>query len=200
MNKPTFDRARPLSWSAISSFEYDPEQWYRKYVLGQTDPASKEMLFGSEIGNKLASDPTFMTCVPRLSLFEFELNAKFGKIPLIGYIDSYELHTDLLEFKTGKKPWTQKRADDHGQLDMYLLMLHLTYNVKPHDVQCSIVWMPTQETGDFQISLIDPNKVHIFPTKRSMSDILRFGMRINETYKKMDEYCQNKVIPTIIKN
>lgn len=193
MTKPTFDRQRPLSWSAISSFEYDSEQWYRKYVLGQQDPATKEMIFGSEIGRRLSVDQSFMTCVPRLPIFEYELRATFGKIPLIGFIDSYNEHTDLMEYKTGKKAWTQKRADDHGQIDMYLLMLNIMHKVKPHDIYCRIVWIPTQENGDFSISMINPDKVHVFETHRSMADILRFGMRINETYNKMVEYCKNHV-------
>ena len=44
---------KPISWSSISSFNYDKKQWYRSYVLGIKDPPSKEMEFGSYIGKKI---------------------------------------------------------------------------------------------------------------------------------------------------
>lgn len=197
MNKLTFDKNRGFSWSAISSFEYDNEQWYRKYVLGIEDPKGKEMAFGSMVGERLASDPDYLPNVPRLSHFEFEqpdgLKAKFGDIPLIGFIDSYEPHTKLFEYKTGKKQWTQKRADEHGQIDMYLLLLYLKHQVKPSNVECTIFWLPTQDNGDFSISFIDEKRVHAFKTTRSMRDVLAFGMRINKVYKEMIAYCENHV-------
>lgn len=195
MQKPTFDRKRPLSWSAISSFEYDPEQWYRKYALGQEDGATKEMLFGSEIGRRLASDPTFMPQVPRGEVFEYELRFMFGDIPMVGYIDSWSEKTQFIldEYKTGKKAWTKKRADEHGQFDTYTLGMWVLRKIRPEDIKLRLHWLPTQENGDFSISFIDPKDCKTFQTSRSMSDILRFGMRINEIYKKMDEYCKNHI-------
>jgi len=191
MKKPyTITSARPLSWSAISSFEYSPSSWHRRYVLNEKDEPSKEMLFGKLVGERLATEPTFLPHVPRLSLFEYELRAELGKIPLIGFIDSYEPHSSLLEFKTGRKIWDQKRADSHGQLDMYLLMLYLRDKVKPEGVECSLVWLPTQ-SEDGEISFVDEHDVKIFDTKRTMVDILRFGQRINDTYKQMQDYANS---------
>ena len=51
----TFDHSRPLSWSAISSWEYSHEQWYRKYVLNRPDDETEEMIFGKVIGERLAT-------------------------------------------------------------------------------------------------------------------------------------------------
>ncbi len=192
-SKPTFDKKRPLSWSAISSFEYDPEQWHRKYVLGQPDPETKEMRFGKEVGERIASDPSFLPALSRRSIFEYEMRCMFGKIPLIGFADSYEPHTDLDEYKTGKKAWDQKLADTHGQFDMYLLELFLIDKVKPEDVRLRLHWMPTIETGDFRIMFRNPHEPEIFTfeTQRTMKDVLRFGQRITKTYKAMEEYAKN---------
>lgn len=192
MTKPTFDRKRPLSWSAISSFEYDKEQWYRKYVLGQEDPASKEMLFGSKVGRDIAEARVHMPHIKRYPVFEYELKFMFGKIPMIGYLDGWDaIHLDLGEYKTGKKPWTQKRADEHGQFDTYGLGLWIQDKVRPEDVTFNLHWMPTQDNGDFSISFIDPTVCHNFVTYRSMGDILEFGARINRVYKEMDQYCKH---------
>lgn len=184
---------RPLSWSQISSFEYSPGQWYDKYILGNKQPESSAMLFGKEIGNRLANEPSFMPQVPRLPLFEYILEGMLGDIPLIGFMDSYHPHDTLYEYKTGKPPWTQKRADEHGQIDMYLLIIYLSLGVRPEEIDCSLIWLPTQENSDFSISLVDRNDVKIFKTQRTMQDILHFGVRIHQRLKEMETYTQTRI-------
>ncbi len=193
--KPKMDLKRPLSWSAISCFEYNKDDWYRKYVLGEKDKTSKEMEYGKMIGEKLAFDSKFLPQVPRLPIFEHRLLVKFGKIPMVGYIDSLSLdHKTLYEFKTGKNEWTQARADKHQQLDCYLFMLYLIERIVPEQVKCLLHWLPTQETlesmkdNDSKISFIEPFKVHSFETKRTLKDILLFGARIKKVWKEMQEY------------
>ncbi len=198
-----YTKDRPLSWTAISSFEYDPEQWLAKYVLKAEPTTSPEMIFGSETGRQLAESPSFLPEVPRLPIFEYELRAKFGKVWLIGFIDSYgppkdvpkfgapgtvRTFAELYEYKTGKKAWTQQRADEHGQIDMYLLMLNIMHKLKPEEVSCTVFWLPTQENGDFTISFVPGRGVQSFRTQRSMRDILLFGARINKTLTLMQKY------------
>lgn len=193
-------KKRDLSWSQLSSFEYDPDQWYRRYFEKEEQHETEEMRFGKIIGERLAADPTFLPEVPRLKKFEHGFKVMFGKIPLVGYADSFCTTTKkkLLEYKTGVKAWDKKRADDHGQIDMYLLMHFITERIKPEDVECRIVWLPTErrEDGDFKVSikLKEPVKDHmqIFKTKRTMQDILNFGARINRVYKEMEEYAKGR--------
>jgi len=193
--KRTFDKTRPLSWSAISSFEYDPEQWYRKYVLGKADAETAEMIFGKKIAQSIEDG----TCiVPGLlkalqKKKEHQFKVMFGKIPLVGYADAFcdEHFKNLDEVKTGKRAWDQKRADEHGQIDMYLLMNYITNRVKPDDVECAIYWIPTRETGDFGIDFVHPITFHKFKTKRTMQQILNFGARINRIYKEMEMYAES---------
>lgn len=185
---------RPLSWSAISSFEYDKEQWYRNYVLGDRDPATKEMMFGSKIGIKIAKDKKFIPDLSRGKIFEYKLSGKLKGIPLIGYADSYTPHCLLDEYKTGKKAWDQERADDHGQIDMYLLLLNLMHRVKPENIKCAIHWLPTIENGAFEIVFRDsPVKPVSFHTTRDMVQILKFGQRIERTYKAMQIYAESHI-------
>jgi hypothetical protein len=188
---PDFLKNRPLSWSAISSFEYDPDQWYRKYILGEKDPETKEMRFGKTVGERLASDPNYLHTVPRLPIFEYKLEATYADIPMIGFMDTFCPDTPAMgEYKTGKKAWDQKRADSHGQIDMYLLMLYLTQKIKPEQVKCHLHWLPTQENGDFTISFVSPIRVRSFETKRTMKDLLVFGSRIRTTVENMQEYAK----------
>lgn len=221
ITKPLLDPERDLSWSGYSSFLWDKEQWWDKYCLhgkctrdkkdesgimilegfctiaGRPSPlcplvqGSIEMDFGKIVGDKLASDPTFLPHMRRRSIFEYELKVKLGKIGLIGFIDSYEPHTHLEEYKTGKKPWDQKRADEHDQITMYLLMLYLMHGVRPEDIRCAIHWMPTQDTGDFQIRFINESKIYTFYTGRTLEQVLMFGEKLLRTHKEMIEYSKH---------
>lgn len=191
-------KARSFSWSQLSSFEYDRDQWYRRYWLGEESYETEEMKFGKLIGERLASDPKFLPDVPRLSKFEHGFKVMFGKIPLVGYADSYCHLTKkkLKEYKTGVKAWDQKRVNEHGQIDMYLLMHFITEKIKPEEVECELVWLPTKRTedGDFKVKIefVEPCIPQRFKTKRTMSDILAFGARINRTYKEMEAYAKSR--------
>lgn len=183
-----FSVDRPLSWSAISSFEYDKEQFYDKYRLGNKSPDTKESLFGKLIGEQLASDPTFLPQVPRRPLFEHILRADIAGLPIIGVLDSYEEMVGFDEYKTGKKPWTQERVDDHGQVTMYFLLLYLTEQLTPDELEVALHWLPTQDNGDFTIGLIDEKDVKSFPTTRTMRQLLEFGTFIHQKHKEMLAY------------
>lgn len=190
-----FLKTRPLSWSAKSSFDYDLEQWYQRYILGIKEDPTEELKFGKLVGEKLASDFTFMPCIPRLSVYENELNytmkSKKGDIPMIGFMDAYSPKFNMDEYKTGKKAWTQERADTHGQIDMYLLMHFLINKVPPEKMTVRIFWMPTKLNGDFTISFVGADNAICFPTKRTTRQVLDFSTRIKKTVEAMQAYVRN---------
>lgn len=182
-----------MSWSAISSFEWDPEQWYNQYYLGiKTD--SKEMAFGRKIDERIETDPTFLPSVTRYKHMQHRMKTDFGGLPIVGVADTYcDDSLALRDYKTGKKAWDQKRADETGQLTMYALLLHLTEGVHPEELDLYIDWMPTVETPDFRIQFRDqPMVVESFHTKRSMRDMLEFGQRINRRWEEMNQYVQQR--------
>lgn len=182
------DKKRPLSWSAISSFEYDPDIWFERYILGKKDEGSSAMKFGKMIGEKLASDPTFMPEVPRLPLYEHKLQSRLGDIPLIGYIDAFDLKNQkMLEFKTGKN-WDRKKAETHGQIDLYCAMIFAQHKIHPGELDIKLVWLQTEETGDFSTQFIKDMKPVIFPIKKTMVDVLNMLARVKKTYALMLQY------------
>ena len=201
-----FFKTRPLSWSSISSFEYDPEQWYKKYILDEKEPDSKEMIFGKHFANAIenahpkqkksvinVSVLGQQVAVPVLDTVEQEFKVTFGDIPLIGFADSFcsKSKKKLYEFKTGKKAWDQARVDEHGQITMYCLMNYITNKIAPEDMELTLVWFPTQENGDFSISFTDA-KPQSFSTKRTTKQMLEFGSRINQAVNQMIEYVKEK--------
>jgi len=189
---------RPISWSQLSLWEWSKEEWYDKYILNKQTIVTPELEFGSRIGKKLETDPTYLPIIPRHNKMEHEFKVNIGGIELIGYADSFCTITNkkLLEFKTGVKAWDKKRVDSHGQLDMYLLMNYITNKIKPEDVEVMLVWMPTQrkESGTFEveISFIEPieENIKFFKTKRTMVDILKFAAYVKKTYKAMQAYAK----------
>lgn len=188
--------SRPLSWSSLSSWEWNKEEWAKKYLEGIETPPNEEMIFGSKVGKKLETDPTYLPMIPRHSKMEHEFKVNIGGVELVGYADTFCIETFKKggEYKTGVKKWDQKRVDEHGQITMYLLMNYITNKIKPEDVDFILAWMPTvrKESGTFEVVIefvpdIE-NNIKIFKTKRTMVEILKFAGYIKKTYKEMEKY------------
>lgn len=184
-------KKRPLSWSSISSFQYDKEKWYKKYILGEEDPTSSEMAFGKLVADSFQTDSP-LAPVRLYKVVEQKLSVIFDGIQLVGFIDTYDPIThNFKEFKTGKKDWDQKRANEHGQLKMYAMMLYITHKVKPEDYTIHLEWIPTQDNGDFSISFVEPIRVHSFKVELTMTDILKFTAHIRNVYGEMLDYIKS---------
>lgn len=189
-------KKRPLSWSQISSFKYDPRQWYENYILGNHS-SSPEMEFGSFIDKKIQNETDFLPDLPRYPLMQHKMKVVFNGIHLVGLPDGLDLEKFLLaDYKTGKKKWDKKRADETGQLTMYLLLIFITKKISPEKFRCFIHWLPTQDNGNFEISFSDNFKIQTFETKRTMKDLLMFGKYISETIEDMNQYTLSHPLTT----
>lgn len=188
--KHQIDPNRAISWSQISSFDWDPEQWYQTYVLGIRQE-SRELTFGSMIDKRIQEDPDFIPELPRYKLMQHKMEAKIGGLKIVGLPDGLDLKKFLLaDYKTGKKAWDQARAEATGQLKMYLLLVWLTEKITPEKFRCFIHWLPTYERGDFTIQLVEPIKPQTFEVKITMQEVLEFSVYITNTVKKMKEYAE----------
>lgn len=194
---------RPLSWSNLSSWEWDKKEWAKKYLDGIEQVPGPELIWGKFLADSIENG----TCeVPGLldmleSTKEFEFKCKLGKIELIGYADAFcdKTFKILHEVKSGVKLFDQKRVDDMGQITMYLLMNFIINKVKPEDVDVTIFWVPTEknemDNGDFSghdynIKFIEPIVVRKFKTKRTLQDIIQFGAYIKKTHKEMLSFAE----------
>lgn len=181
-------KKRPFSWSQISQWEYDKDEWYKRYILGERSPETGPMKFGKEIGERLASDQSFMPEVPRLPVYEYKLIGTYEKIPLIGYIDAFSLEDKaFIEFKTGKN-WDKKKAESHGQIDLYCALLYAMHKIRPEELDIRLVWLATEENGGFETQFIKDMKPMVFPIKKTMVDVLNMLARVKRTVQEMEEY------------
>lgn len=193
-------KMRSMSWSAISSFEWDPEQWYQGFFLGiKTD--SKEMAFGRMIDQRIQDNPNFIPSLPRYPVMQYRISAQFDGLPLIGVPDTFRnlparkgIHKPgMRDYKTGKRAWDQKRADETGQLDMYCFLMYLKHKIRPEEFELWIDWLPTIESGDFGIEFRDNPVIPVsIETHRTMKQILTFGSRIKTRYKEMQAYAKQR--------
>lgn len=185
-------KSKPLSWSAISSWEYNKDQWARKYLDNIIDPPNNQMEFGNEIGRRLAEDPTFLPEVKRHKIFEKKLEGKIGDICLIGFFDSFcpdKKH--FFEYKTSSNDdkWTQKSCEKHGQLDFYYLLIWLNYGIPPEEIETELFYIPVEEGQDFKMKLSE-RPIKSFKVKKTTKDILKFGKYIKDTYKQMEAFAE----------
>ena len=196
---------RAVSWSQLSSFAWNKDDWYSKYVLGIEQPLSPELIFGKKFADSCEAG-TPLASVTLLSKQEQPLEAVLDGIKLFGYADTIKEETmdETGEFKTGAKPWDQARVDTHGQITMYALMNFLQNKVLPQNAKFWLEWVPTKkvhrDNGDFSgydydIEFAsDPPTVQHFDTKRTMKDILAFASYIKATRKEMEEFIHSKTV------
>lgn len=218
-NRPMPDPERSFSWSAISSFEWNKEQWWMKYVLHQkctyadevkgtvswcavegfADPECPvvkktiELAFGSYVDMKIQKDKKFLPKLPRYKFMQVKLKTVFEGITLINIPDGleYEPKVRVCDYKTGRKPWDQKRADETGQLTFACLVLYWDKKIEPENVDLTIYWLPTH-TKDGQVEFVKEGDIRTFHTKRTRKQVLEFGNRILKTYAEMQEYAMNR--------
>gem|GEM_PF-5432266 len=100
--------------------------------------------------------------------FETYLKADIDGVPCVGHIDNtHQKFHKFREFKTGKIPWTQERADHHGQLAFYALLLQEKKGVYPEEVYLD--WIETRAdefknihpTGEIQTFRVEITPEHI---------------------------------------
>lgn len=181
---------RALSWSAIASFEWSKEDWYKKYVLKIKQPSNPAMEFGKVVGERLATDTTFLPEVLRYPVFEKELRGVIGDIPLVGFLDSYDPATHhFYEYKTSAntKKWNQKSAEAHGQILFYMFLIWVNYKIPPEKLSATLFYIPVEESGSFELKLSEA-PVQSFKVKHTSVEVLNFGIYVKNVVKEMGEY------------
>ena len=188
-------KIRPLSYSQLSSFEYDKEQWYDNYILGIKPEPNAAMLLGNKVGDSIGTPHSLVPDLVPPGVKEFELRANLGNIFIVGYCDHYCADTRVLhENKTtsNTKKWNQKSVDEHGQLTMYALMLFLQHKVPPKDVRMFLNYIPVELGNDHILRLPEKPVFYQFETKRSNLQIAEYANYIKEMVAKMDEYIKER--------
>jgi hypothetical protein len=133
-----------LSYSAMNDFYYNRKRFQDKYYRGIESPATPELAFGKKIGEMLENGDESLAHIPHGDVAEKKLDFKVDGIPILGFVDSFRTYDNfIIEFKTGKTPWTQGRVNKHFQLDVYSLGIEILEGKVNDD--CMLVWLETQK-------------------------------------------------------
>ena len=184
-------KARPFSWSQISSWTYDKKQWHTKYILGINEPPNAAMLFGNVVGDTLGNDDSMVPGLKMPGIKEYKLTPKFQDFELIGFCDAWDPKTKhLTENKTSQNAnrWHQYSVDIHGQMDMYALMLMLQDKVMPVDLRMTLHYIPVGRGKDLNLQVTDPEVFHSYETTRTNEQVLKFGSEIKAIRNAMEKY------------
>lgn len=185
---------RPLSYSQLSAWEYNKEEWYERYVLNKRGATNAAMKAGSIIGDSIGTPNSLIPELNPPGVKEYELRASLGDIHMVGYCDHYDPETKVLhenKTSTNRKKWNQKSVDTHKQLDMYALMLFLTHDVLPEEIQMYLNYVRVIEGQDMHYYLPDPVEFVQYPTKRTAQHLVDMAKYIEKTVAEMCGYAQN---------
>lgn len=186
---------RPLSYSQLSAWEYNKDEWYERYILNKRTPANSAMRAGTIIGDSIGTDKSLVPLLTPPGVKEYELRASLGDIHIVGYCDHYCPLTHTLnenKTSTNRNKWNQKNVDEHKQLDMYALMLFLTHDVLPDDLTIYLNYIPVIEGADMRYYLPDPVEHYTFETKRTEQHLVNMTRYIENTVEDMCAYAIHK--------
>ena len=192
-----------LSFSQMTLFERSPEAYAEQYLYGIKSHESKNMAYGSMLAKGLedeeaTGDPLLDLVMSRLPKFELmdkplEADLKNGKeiIHLLAKPDTCKAdYTAFKEYKTSVRKWTQKMVDESGQIDFYATAIWLKTGKIPQDIE--LVCAETAYDQDGKLSVT--GEIWHFPTKRTMTNVIKTTKRMRAAWKGIQELCQKELL------
>ena len=179
-NKPA------ISWSDLVAIEASVDRWLNKKPV--STPA---MRYGTHIH---ALCERGLLDVPRLGnpeqTFTAEIPAGKGKQTFlaVGKIDDHDEDT-IIDYKTCRTIWTQKKAEQHDQLKAYAMLLWKTTGKLP--TKGVIIALQTAWDEDSESPVLT-GKQAILEVPIVLTDVLKVQARFQRGYKKVVDYLNNK--------
>lgn len=170
---------------------------FQPVISEWTNPA---MQIGLRVADMLETDEPqrdpmlehYRNILPKYPHREFAIKVDFAGMRFAGKLDGWNprgMH--IGEYKTGKD-WSQKRADEHRQLDFYQLLVWRLYGKLAERI--TLHWMPTR----FNFGAMLPEltgAVENFETMRSKADAMQMAADGTNAYQAIGERCGAIDIP-----
>jgi len=194
-----------LSFSQMTLFEMSPEKYIEKYIYGHKERISRNMAYGSQFANGLedeeaTGDPLLdlmMARIPKFELMDKPLEADLpnGKetIHLLAKPDSAKKdYTAFYEYKTSVRRWTQRMADESGQITFYATTIWLAKKILPQNQDIELVNVPVQYSADGH--LFPTGELVRLPTRRTMADLIKMTGRMRHAWAGIKQLCESEVL------
>ncbi|HEY5918590.1 MAG TPA: hypothetical protein VIU13_14335 [Chryseolinea sp.] len=192
-----------LSFSQMTTFEMSPQKYADHYIYGKEQRVTINMAYGSRMAEGLefeeaTGDPLLdmmMAQIPKFELMDkpIEADLPFGKgvIRLLAKPDTAKADfTAFKEYKTSVRKWTQKMADDSGQITFYATVMWLLTHRIPQDIELVNVQVKYQDDGQ----LTPTGEILRFRTHRTMVDILKMTARMKRAWKGINDLCAEELL------
>lgn len=184
-----------LSHTQIELWLKSPQTYINQYILGQDKQIeSAAMAYGKktslalengvETGDTLLD--TVVAILPAYSEREASLRATMptqkGSVDLLGVLDTYDPKAPRFrEYKTGRVPWTQGRADKHRQLPHYAAIIYLLTKKLPTEVWLD--WAQTEWVdGDVRFT----GNIKSFNVKLGLGEIFEYMALASRVAREID--------------
>lgn len=126
-----------------------------------------------------------------VSLPVLDNGGKGGLIPLMAVPDTMKADlSSFKEYKTSVRKWTQRMADQSGQITFYTTVMWLITHRVPEDIELVNVPVSYGEGG----KLMPTGELVRWPTKRTMVDVIRMTKRIRETWQGISALCEKELL------
>lgn len=114
---------------------------------------------------------------------EIRITQEIDNIPTCGYWDGFhENQSIILEVKTGAKVWTQKDAENHGQIHLYAAQ----WQCKNETVEVPWIWLFSASTENGRAAL--------FQFKPNDKDMFSIRKRVKTFWQATEEQRENRVM------
>lgn len=186
----------------MSLFERSPEEYAAKYLWGRKERISRNMAWGSQLAKALeneesSGDPLLdvvMARLPKFELMDKPLEAKLpdpkGWIPILAKPDTCKAdYSAFKEYKTSTRKWTQKMADDSGQISFYATAIWLKTKKIPQDIELICAGTRYESGGQMTVT----GEMWRFPTKRTLADCLKMTKRMRNAWHGIVALCEKEL-------
>lgn len=139
-----------LSYSQISCFLKDKEEYKKRYILKEPFIGNKYTEFGVKVGNALMendyslfkkSEKNVLEKCTRLDLFERKTILKYDNFYIIGFIDTCTSDlSKIIDYKTGGAgKELEYKKDNYTQLVYYALSIRQEIGITPKEASVEFI-------------------------------------------------------------
>ena len=197
-----------LSFHSMTLFEKSQEEWLDYYIYDPENKnkkrrISRNMAYGSMLAKgledeKATGDPLLDLMAARLPKFELmdiafeaDLKDKKGVIRVLAKPDTCKSdYSAFKEYKTSVRKWTQRMADESGQITFYAMVMWLKTGKIPQDIE--LICVPVEYQSD--CSLSPTGELVRLPTKRTLADIIKMSSRARRAWKGIQKLVENELL------
>lgn len=186
-----------LSFSQMSLWMSDKER-YKEIYFNERDylkMSSRAMDYGKMVATSLETEretgdlltDTAISLLPKYDIADKEIRAslktKDGEIILVGRPDTMDSKTFAFrEYKTGRIPWTQKKAQDHLQMKFYMLLIHLKHSVILKEAYLD--WIETEYTPEGTVK--PTGHIESFKVTLTLRDLIHTMALVSSVAKEIE--------------